>query len=73
VQGGTIDIEVGPNDSSVQVSAAGQADTSSFPVPPGKQVSIPVPAVPPGTVLAISVGKGLTRRVIYVEVVATSP
>lgn len=67
--GGVISVDVGSNAASVQVSDGGPA-TSSHPVPPSKRVDIPVPAVPPGTVLMISVGRGLRRQVLLVEVIA---
>ena len=69
--GGTIPIDIGPNDSSVQISPAGSSTGKSYPVPPGKTANLPVPPVPPGTILVISVGNGLTSRIIYVEVVDT--
>jgi hypothetical protein len=67
-QGGTLNVEVGPNDSEVEVSAGD--DGSLHPVTAGKTTPIPVPPVPPGTILSIRVGKGLRARVIYVEVIA---
>lgn len=70
-QGGSIDVSVGPNDDSVEVHAGGQGQTHQ--VPPGKKVTVPVPPVPPGTVLTITVGKGLRTRILYVEVIAPSP
>ncbi len=73
VQGGTMTVEVGPNDSTVEVSVGSSEQTQSIPVPPGKTAVIPVPNVPAGTVLWVSVGKGLRRRTILVEVVALLP
>ncbi len=67
--GGTIEIEVGPNTGPVDVNVPGGGVTR-HPVDPGsKKAVIPVPPVPAGTMLAISVGRGLRRRVILVEVV----
>ncbi|MEO6596941.1 MAG: hypothetical protein ABIP94_19520 [Planctomycetota bacterium] len=68
-QGGTIDVEVGTNDASVEVNAGGP-ESWSYPVPPGRKVSIPVPTVPGGTVLLIRVGRGLRASVILVEVIS---
>ena len=73
VQGGTVTVNVGPNDSSVEVSVAGSDDTTSHDVEPNKDASIPVPNVAPGTLLVITVGKGLRARVLLVEVIALSP
>ncbi len=70
VQGGTITLEVGSNDTTVFVSAGSAAETVSHPVVPGKVNQLPVPPVPGGTVLWIWVGKGLNRRVVLVEVLA---
>lgn len=67
--GGSITVDVGPSDRSIDVST-GAAQTTTYPVPQGKSVTIPVPPVPPGTVVTITTGKGLGKRVIYVEVVA---
>ena len=71
--GGTIEVEVGPNDQSVEISLGGSGDTQSFEVPPDKKVSIPVPSAPPGSVVKVSVGDGLSRRIILVEIIAPSP
>ncbi len=72
-QGGSVQVDIGPNDRSVQINAAGQGDTQSVPVPPGKTATIPIPPVPPGTFVMISIGNGLNRRRIIVEVIAPSP
>ena len=69
-QGGVIVVDVGPNDSTVEVSVNGSGHTTSTQVSPGKQASIPVPDVPPGTLLHVSVGKGNRERIILVEVIA---
>lgn len=67
--GTSVEIEVGPGFASVDVGPAGGA-TTRYSVPDGRVVSVPVPPVPPGTVLIVSAGKGLRRRVIFIEVVA---
>ena len=69
LQGGSIVVEVGPNDTTVEVDA-GTKPVTSHPVQPGKTATIPVPPVTPGTILAVTVGKGLRARMILVEVVA---
>lgn len=68
--GGTIAVDVGTNDDTVEVGPAGQQHRESHPVPPGRRVMVPVPPVPPGTILVVAVGRGLRRHVVFVEVVA---
>jgi len=69
--GGTVDIEVGPNETSVWVNL-GPGGLSEHKVPPDKKVTIPVPSTP-GEVFAVTVGKGLTKRSILITIVASSP
>lgn len=71
--GGSVTVNVGPNDTSVEVSAAGSDNTKTHDVEPNKDATIPVPEVPPGTILFITVGKGLRARVIEIQVIALSP
>ena len=73
VQGGTFNVDVGPNDTSVEVSIGGTGESSSHDVSSGKSASIPVPPVPGGTLLFITVGKGLRARIIVIEVIAPTP
>jgi hypothetical protein len=73
VQGATFSIEIGPNDSTVEVSSTMGGKTYTFPVVPGKQADLPVPPVPAGTTLIVTVGRGSRRRVHAMEVVALSP
>lgn len=70
VQGGTITVEVGSNHDVVEISAGSAGETVRHDVQPGKTTQLPVPPVPGGTVLWISVGKGLDRTVVLVEVLA---
>jgi len=67
--GGTITVEVGVSDQTVQVNAGGP-EVLSFPVGPDRTARIPVPNVPGGTVLMISCGRGLRARIVLVEVIA---
>jgi hypothetical protein len=69
-QGGTIEVDVGANDSTVEVSGGNLQGTTVHQVEPGKRASIPVPAVPGGTILSICIGKGLRARIVLIEVVA---
>lgn len=70
VQGGTMNIDVGPNDRSVDVGS-GQTSFGSSRVDPAKGAAIPVPPVPAGSVVWIAVGTGLRRRFILIEVVSS--
>ena len=70
-QGGTIDVDVGVNDANVDIKDGNPANSRTHDVPPGKRASIPVPPVPDGTVLTVSVGKGARARTFLVEVVSS--
>lgn len=69
-QGGTIEVDVGPNDTTVEVSTGNLPGTTVHRVASGKRASIPVPNVPGGTILSVSVGKGARARVVLIEVIA---
>jgi hypothetical protein len=71
--GTVIQVDVGPNDSVVEVSAGSSQTTTSHQVQPGKQANIPIPEVVGGTILSITVGRGARARVIFVEVISLSP
>lgn len=71
--GGTITVDVGPNDDTVEVTNGSTGTTKNNEVAPGKTASIPIPNVPGGTILYISVGKGPRARSIIVEVISSSP
>lgn len=66
--GGSITIDVAGNDATVEITAPGQG-TRSHRVPPNRRVVVPVPNVPPGSVLLVSVGHGLRGQGVLVEVV----
>lgn len=70
-QGGTIEVDVGPNDATVEIKDGNPSNSATFKVEPGKRASIPVPPVPGGTVLTVSVGSGARARTILVEVVSS--
>jgi len=69
--GGTIEIQVGPNETTVWVSS-GVGDLTGYTVPPSKKVTIPVPPTP-GEPLLVTVGRGLDKRSIIITIVAPSP
>jgi len=70
--GGTIEISVGPNETTVEVSMGGPGAPASLKVPPSKKVTIPVPSLP-GEVMAVTVGTGFATRTILITIVASSP
>lgn len=65
--GGTIHVDVATADTTLEISVPGHG-TRSLPVPPGKRVQVPVPDLPPGSRLSITVGRGGRRVVLQVEV-----
>lgn len=71
--GGTVTVNVGPNDPSVQVTNNSNGSTSNAPTNPGKDTPVPIPNAPGGTFITISVGTGLRARIIIVEVIAPGP
>ncbi|MBM4060665.1 MAG: hypothetical protein FJ265_06170 [Planctomycetes bacterium] len=71
--GGSVMVNVGPNESSVTIANATTGASVTIPVAPGKDTQIPIPNVPGGTVLTISIGVGTTARIIVVQVIAPSP
>ena len=71
--GGSVTINVGPNEPSVNVENPVTGASTSLPVSPGKDTPIPIPNVPGGTVIHIRIGKGLRSRIILVEVIAPGP
>ena len=71
--GGSMTVEVGPNDTTVEVTNATTGATTTHGVEPGKSATIPVPSVPGGTMLIVTVGTGLRTRIIFVEVISSSP
>lgn len=73
VLGGNIEVDVATCDTTITVSSGGAGPLLVVAVPPGKHLSIPVPLVPVGTLLAIRVGSGLNRQVVLIEVVSTPP
>lgn len=73
VQGGTIEVSVDTGGSSVEVNPGGSGEVTSHEIGDDGTVSIPVPNVPPGTLLYISVGKGPRMQIVVVEVIAPPP
>lgn len=71
--GGTISVEVGPNDASITLTNNSTGEVSSIPTSPGKDTQVPIPGAPGGTVFTLRIGRGPTARVIVVEVIAPGP
>ena len=72
-QGGTIVVHVTTGDATVSVSTGGIGDAKSFPVAADGTATIPVPTLPGGTLVCVSVGAGLKKKYLLVEVVAPAP
>ena len=71
VQGGTMTIDVATGDKQVCVSQPGSGRIEQHSVAANGSVTFPVPNVPAGTILMISVGRGLRARVLLVEVLGS--
>lgn len=72
--GGSITINVGTNDPTVQIVDANTGDVlGELNVEPGKDTTITLPTVPGGSVLQLSVGEGVDTEVLVVEIVSPSP
>jgi hypothetical protein len=67
--GGSITIDVGSSGHAVAVTAPAQG-TTRHRVPPDKRVVIPVPNVPVGSVILVTVGDGPLQQGLWIEVVA---
>jgi len=69
--GGTVTVEVGTNDPSILVDLGGQNGTQTVPVPSDGKVTFPVP---PGVAwITISIGRGLDRKFILIEIITPTP
>lgn len=66
-------VNAGPNDSLITVFNSATGGSSSYPVSPGKDTSVPVPNVPGGTVLSIQIGTGINAKTLIVEVIVPGP
>lgn len=70
-EGGSITVDLAPNDTTVEVSEAGGGFHQSTEVPPGKSATVPIPGVRAGAVLYVRIGRGPRARLLVVEVVST--
>ncbi|MCA8978067.1 MAG: hypothetical protein KDC98_25295 [Planctomycetes bacterium] len=71
--GGSITVNVGPNDSSIQVTDPTTQNTTTHKVEPGKDTTIPMPNAPGGTMVRVQIGKGLNAQFLVVELQSTGP
>jgi hypothetical protein len=71
--GSSIVVNVGPNDTFVEVRDGHTGETTNLKVEPGKDITIPVPNLPGGTIIHIRVGHGSRSRSKFVEVIAPGP
>jgi len=70
--GGTMQVEVGSGSSSLEVNFGPGGETHTIPVPADGTVTIPIPPAA-GPFVTISVGKGLDRKSIIIEVISSPP
>ena len=71
-QGGSLTITVNTNAPSVEITGpTGSSQSIPLPANGSRTVTVPVPPVPAGTVLLVTVGKGLDAKGVFVEVVGT--
>jgi hypothetical protein len=73
VSGGSIQVDVGPNDASIDVVNGATGAKTTVPVAPGKTTPVPIPPAPPGTPILIFIGRGRNARVIAVEIGGPGP
>lgn len=71
--GGTVIVNVGANDTVVEVCVSGSREGFVYQVQRDKDTAIPVPPVAPGSTLIVRVGKGARRRRAVVVIVAPGP
>lgn len=73
-EGGTITVTAPAGVDTIEVSVPGQPGKKSFPVGRDRTTTVPVPPVPPGTILVITAGP-LDPRVnlLLVEVIGANP
>lgn len=71
--GGSVQVDVGPNDRQVEITNAATGERSVVPVPPGKTVSIPVPHPSTGNLFVLRIGTGRDAQVILVEIIDPGP
>jgi hypothetical protein len=71
VPGGSITVNVGPNDSSIRITDPTTGTPTTIKVEPGKDTTIQLPHAPGGTIIRIQVGTGLNAHRFAVELIST--
>lgn len=69
--GGSITVNVGPNDSSIQITDPVTGTTTTIKVQPGKDTTITLPNAPGGTIVHIQIGTGANAHFLLVELIST--
>lgn len=70
--GSSIAVNVASNDLTIEVVNPVTGQSTTHPVAPGKDTSIPLPDVPGGTILSLVLGKGTRAHVVLIEVISLS-
>jgi len=68
--GGVVSVDVGVNESEVELTEVGGGFSSKATVEPGKTANIPIPGVQGGSVLILKLGKGPRARMMVIEVIS---
>ena len=71
--GGSITINVGPSDDTVEIGIAGDSQATSHLIPGNKDTSVPIPNAPPGTIIVVRIGRGKRLRRMLVTIVSPAP
>jgi hypothetical protein len=73
VQGGTFKVDVGPNDTFIEIKEGLNGPVTRIPATPGKSVVLPVPEMPGGSYFIVRVGNKRRSRGRIFEIIAPSP
>jgi hypothetical protein len=71
--GGSVTVKVGPNDDTLDVVNNSTGDSTTISVSSGKDTSVQLPNVPPGTIVIIRIGTGPNARHLPVLIIAPGP
>lgn len=66
--GGSVRVEVACNETTVEIGVVGARDVRTVTVGPDGIAEVPIPDVPSGTTLVLSVGRGARRHLVVLTV-----